>query len=91
MDEYQAAIASFESFIKEYPTTPHREEVINYMVLTYYNYAQNSIESKQRERYELALEKYNTLTYMYPDSKYVKSLEPIVNKINQELTNIKTK
>ena len=91
MDEYQAAIASFERFIKEYPTTPHREEVINYMVLTYYNYAQNSIESKQRERYELALEKYNTLTYMYPDSKYVKSLEPIVNKINQELTNIKTK
>lgn len=91
MDEYQAAITSFESFIKEYPNTPHREEVINYMVLTYYNYALNSIEEKQKERYELALEKYNTLSYMYPDSKYVKSLEPVINKIKQGLTNIKIK
>lgn len=91
MDEYQAAITSFERFIREYPATPHREEIINYMVLTYYNYAQNSVEEKQKERYELALEKYNTLSYMYPDSKYVKSLETIINKIKQELTNIKIK
>lgn len=91
MDEYQAAITSFENFIKEHHATPHKEEVINYMVLTYYNYALNSVEEKQRERYELALEKYNTLLYIYPDSRYVKSLEPIVNKIKEELTNIKTK
>lgn len=91
MDEYQAAITSFENFVKEYPTTKRREEIINYMVLTYYNYALNSVEEKQRERYELALEKYNTLSYMYPDSKYIKSLEPIVNKIQQELLNIKAK
>ena len=61
------------------------------MVLTYYNYADNSVKEKQKERYELALEKYNTLSYMYPDSEYVKTLEPVVNKIKQGLTNIKTK
>lgn len=91
MEEYQAAITSFENFIKDYPTTPHREEVINYMVLTYYNYAENSVKEKQKERYELALEKYNTLSYMYPESKYIKTLAPIVDKIKQGLTNIKTK
>ena len=91
MEEYQAAITSFESFIKENPATPHREEIINYMVLTYYNYAEKSVAEKQRERYELALEKFNTLTYMYPESKYIAELEPLVEKIKVELSNIKTK
>ena len=91
MEEFQAAITSFESFLKDNPTTIHREEIINYMVLTYAKYAEKSVLEKQRERYELALEKYNTLMYMYPDSKYVADLEPVVEKIKTELTNIKTK
>lgn len=91
MEEYQAAITSFENFIKENPATHHREEIINYMVLTYYNYARKSVEEKQRERYELALEKFNTLMYMYPESEYIASLEPVIEKVKVELTNIKTK
>ncbi len=91
MEEYQAAITSFESFLKDNPTTSHREEIINYMVLTYCKYAEKSVAMKQRERYELALEKYNTLIYMYPDSKYISELEPVVEKVKLELSNIKTK
>ena len=91
MEEFQAAITSFESFLKDNPTTIHREEIINYMVLTYAKYAEKSVLEKQRERYELALEKYNTLMYMYPESKYISDLEPVVAKINTELSNIKTK
>lgn len=91
MEEYQAAITSFENFLKENPATHHREEIIYYMVLTYYNYAENSVESKQKERYELALEKYNTLMYMYPESKYLDKLVPVVEKIQLGLTNINNK
>lgn len=91
MEEYQAAITSFENFLKDNPTTSHREEIINYMVLTYYKYAENSVSSKQKERYELALEKYNTLNYMYPESEYISKLEPTIEKIKTELSNIKTK
>ncbi|MGN0032559.1 MAG: outer membrane protein assembly factor BamD [Candidatus Limimorpha sp.] len=85
MEEYQAAITSFESFLKDYPSTSHREDILYYMVINYYRYAENSVVSKQRERYELALEKYNTLCYVYADSPYIKELSPIVNKINQKL------
>ena len=91
MEEYQAAITSFENFLKEYPMTRHREEIVNYMVLTYAKYAEKSVLEKQRERYELALEKYNTLMYMYPESKYIAELEPLVEKIKLELSNKKTK
>lgn len=91
MEEYQAAITSFENFMKENPATPHREDIINYMVLTYYKYAEKSVAEKQRERYELALEKYNTLVYIFPESKYIKELEPVVEEVIFELSNIKTK
>lgn len=91
MQEYQAAITSFEIFLNDYPITEHREEILKYMVLTYYNYANNSVEEKQRERYELALEKYNTLMYIYPESKYIKELEPISKKILLELSSFKNK
>lgn len=91
MEEYQAAITSFESFIKENPATHHREDIINYMVLTYCKYAEKSVAEKQRERYELALEKYNTLVYVFPESKYIKELEHVIEKVKTELSNIKTK
>ena len=91
MEEYQAAITSFESFLKENPATHHREDIIKYMVLTYNKYAEKSVAEKQRERYELALEKYNTLVYVFPESKYIAELEPTVERIKKELSNIKTK
>ena len=84
-EEYQAAITSYEAYLKDYPNTKYREEILNNMVINYYRYAENSIRSKQRERYELALEKYNTLCYVYPDSDYIAKLEPTVKKIREKL------
>ena len=90
MEEYQAAITSYEAFLKDHPQTPHREEILNNMVINYYRYAENSVRAKQRERYELALEKYNTLCYVYPDSEYIAKLEPTVNKIREKLEKYKS-
>ena len=90
MEEYQAAITSYEAFLRDYPTTAHREEILNNMVINYYRYAENSVKSKQRERYELAIEKYNTLCYVYPESEYIAKLEPTVKKIREKLEKYKS-
>ena len=90
MEEYQAAITSYETYLKDYPNTKYREEILNNMVITYFRYAENSIRSKQRERYELALEKYNTLCYVYPESEYIAKLEPTVKKIRERLEKYKS-
>ena len=90
MEEYQAAITSYDAFLRDYPTTEHREEILSNMVVNYYRYAENSVKSKQRERYELALEKYNTLCYVYPDSEYIPKLETTVNKIREKLEKLKS-
>lgn len=91
MEEYQAAITTYEAFLKDHPTTKYREEILNNMVINYYRYAENSVRSKQRERYELALEKYNTLCYVYPESEYIAKLEPTVKKIREKLEKYKSK
>ena len=88
MENYNAAITSFENLLKKYPNTLHREEILCEMSKAYYNYAENSIASKQRERYEACIERYNTLTYLFPESKRLQELEPIVTKARKKIENL---
>lgn len=86
MEEYQAATTSFETFMKDYPGTAHREEILAYMVVNYYRYAEKSVDAKKRERYELAIEKFNTLSYIFPESSYIQDIEPIIAEIREKLS-----
>lgn len=91
MEEYQAAITTFEAFLADYPATLHREEILAYMVMTYYHYAEKSVADKQRERYELALEKYNTLTYIFPESQNIEELSSMVERMRTRLSKMENK
>lgn len=89
MGDYMAAITSFENLLKDYPETKHREEILRNMVLVYYDYAENSVEEKKVERYEASIERFNTLQYLYPESKYLKELEGVQAKARNKLINNK--
>ena len=89
MENYSAAITSFENMLKKYPNTTHREEILYDMAKTYYDYAENSITEKQRERYESCVEQCNTLSYLYPESKYLPEANNIADKARKKLENIK--
>ena len=89
MENYSAAITSFENMLKNHPNTKHREEILYDMAKTYYEYAENSIPEKQRERYESCVEQCNTLTYLYPNSPYVSDVQDIAAKARKKLENIK--
>lgn len=85
MENYSAAITSFENMLKKYPNTLHREEILFDMAKTYYDYAENSITEKQRERYESCIEHCNTLAYLYPESKYMQDIDGIAAKARKKL------
>jgi outer membrane protein assembly factor BamD len=89
MENYNSAITSFENMLKNYPNTKHREEILFDMAATYYDFAENSVAEKQRERYESCVEQCNTLTYLYPDSPYVNEAKVIAAKARKKLENIK--
>ncbi len=88
MENYNAAITCFENLLKKYPNTSHREEILSDMAKTYYDYAENSVPEKQKERYEACVERYNTLSYLYPDSPYLKEVESAVIKARKKLENL---
>ena len=88
MENYNAAITCFENLLKKYPNTSHREEILSDMAKTYYDYAENSVPEKQKERYEACIERYNTLTYLYPESPYLKEVEASVDKARKKLENL---
>ena len=88
MGNYSAAITSFENLLKKYPNTVHREEILLDMAMTYYDFAENSIPEKQRERYESCIEHCNTLSYLYPESKYQNNLKILSNKARKKLENL---
>ena len=89
MENYSAAITSFENMLKKYPNTKHREEIIYDMAKTYYDFAENSIAEKQRERYESCVEQCNALSYLYPESKYLQETNSIASKARKKLENLK--
>jgi len=85
MGSYQAAITSFENLMNDYPDTDNKEMYLYYIAKTYYEYAQKSIPSKQKERYEKMVESYNNIFYLYPKSKYLKELKPLSEKARKLL------
>lgn len=87
MGDYQAAITSFQNLLRKYPDTDRGEEVLRSMVLAYFEYAERSIPSKQKERYEASIEAFNNLRFQYPESIHLKALEPIHNRARNRISN----
>ncbi len=88
---YKAAAIYFNELIDNYPESTHADEYKRFVVLSYYKYAKNSLESKQQDRCEQALAACNDFIANYPNSKYLKEIQndkifsiQLLNHINHE-------
>ena len=105
MDDYAASIQMLNNILKEFPDTPHKEEVLFLVFKSYHKFAKESIFEKQKDRHTKAIVAYNDFVAQYPQSKFLaeaadlkerskKELESIYNrdqiKANQESTRVKS-
>ncbi len=74
---YKAAIVALKNAIKAYPESSHREEMLYLTVLSSYKLAENSVSSKQVDRYLSTLDSYYTFVAEYPESEYSRELKRI--------------
>lgn len=81
MEEYEAAIASYNNLLRDYPLTIYKEEALYRIMKSYFNYADNSIAVKKEERFQAALDAYNELIYQYPETVYSKEAKAIRSEI----------
>lgn len=89
---YKAAKHIFTSLLVTYPDTKQAEYIRHMVIKSSYRYAQESVLSKQVERYEETLGYIDQFQDRYPDSKYKREIESInavakskIKKIRNEL------
>jgi outer membrane protein assembly factor BamD len=71
MDDYSAAIIGLNNILKEFPDTPHKEEILFLIIKSYHRYAKESIEEKKKDRYSKAVKAYQEFVSQYPESNYM--------------------
>jgi outer membrane protein assembly factor BamD len=69
MEDYQAAITSFNNLYKDFPDTKYKEDILFLSLKSYYKYAMNSVPAKKLERLRGTLEAYKTYMTFFPDSE----------------------
>jgi len=70
MEEFKAAITSFNNHLKEYPGSKFTEEALFFILKSWFLYAQGSALAKQDERYEKSTEAYYIFIERFPNTKY---------------------
>jgi len=85
MDDYLAAITSFNNILKDYPETQKKEEIMFLIFKSYNKYAVQSIDSKKRERMGKAFIAYNDFATLYPSSQFIAEAKSLKEKSQKEL------
>lgn len=85
---YNGASIALENSLNEYPDSPFKEDILYYQIKTNFDYASNSIEFKQLERYQKTVKKYKQYIKYFPTGKYLKEVEKINTVSQQKITNL---
>jgi outer membrane protein assembly factor BamD len=85
MNRYNAAITSLGNILKDFPDTEFREEILWLKLKSHYDFASNSIEARQGERFEQALEAFDNLMAQFPGGTYAREATQIQRNILNQL------
>ena len=87
---YKAALVAFENFTKDYPDSDINEEIRFLQIEAAYSLAKQSITSKQKDRYQKAVDLYLSYIEKYEGSRYVKSAGDYYSNSLEALAKLKT-
>lgn len=82
---YKSSVIAINNFQKEFPDSPYNEELAFLKVDAEFSLAQNSLETKQKERYQEAMGYHQEFIDKYPNSRFVKESERMYETSQKEL------
>ncbi len=88
---YQAAIIAFDNFRKNFPDSKYLEQVAYLKIIAQFKLAQQSIPSKQLERFNSTLEFYKELVDNYPKSPFLREAQRMYSESMVQVSKLKTK
>lgn len=87
-DSYEAAITYYDLTIDKYPESIWAQRSLVDKIEAYNVYAGRSVSSKQQERYQKAVEAYETFIQLFPDGEYRQQAEEHVDEARAALANL---
>ncbi len=85
MGYYNAASISLKNSLQSFPDTKYKESTLFYILKSSYEYAENSIGSKQKERYEAVLKDYTKFVSKFPTSEYAQEAERLKKNAEKKI------
>lgn len=85
IEDYRSAIVALDNFVQDFPGTPYREKALYYRLKSAYTLAENSISTKQQERYTTAKTAYNNLIKAFPNSEFKSEADEFLANIDKGL------
>ncbi|MBO5861558.1 MAG: outer membrane protein assembly factor BamD [Bacteroidales bacterium] len=85
MEDYLASRVAFRNVLKEDSENIYREDILYYIAMSSYNYASNSVQAKQKERYLTFIDDYYNFIGEIPESKYRRELDNVYKKAQRAL------
>lgn len=82
---YISAAMYYQVTVDTYPETAYAEEAMSKQIQAYTYYADMSVDAKQAERYQMAIDSYETYIQLFPNGKNRSNAESFVNEARRGL------
>lgn len=86
---HKAAVVAFKTMLNDFPDSPYREEAQFTLFKSQVEYANQSIETKQKERYEECLGYYLRFAEKYPNSRRNREARQLFESVERNLTRLR--
>lgn len=88
-DMWRAATTSYRSLFNQYPDTPWADDALLGALRSYLRFADRSVENKQAERYQKALDQYSQLTQLFPGSSLLNRAQSLKEEAERKLKQVR--
>lgn len=85
MEDYIASRVAFRNVLKDDAENIYREDILYYIAMSSYKYAQLSVHQKQKERYMVFVDDYLNFKGEYPESAYCRELDLLYRRAQRAL------
>ncbi len=85
LEDYKASIVALNNSLTEYPESKYREDILFLILKSNHMLAINSIQSKQKERFQSTVDEYYSFITEFPESKYRKDADRIYESSSRYL------
>lgn len=85
MEDYKASRVAFKNILKDNADNAYREDILYYIAMSSFKFAQMSVSEKQKDRYMTFMDDYLNFVGEIPQSKYSRELRALYSRAQRAI------